>query len=121
LGRSARRWLKSGRGIDKGGSRPAEGKMLNKIEKIEKLSSARRIYLEKKPNAPNPTGATDVKSGIYEKSEVSGVKDSCGAAGMQQLNILPIKFKAFLFEMCIFTASVFLSNEVGELATTCQA
>jgi hypothetical protein len=40
---------------------------------------------------------------------------------MQQLNILPTKCKAFLFDMGIFTASLFLSNEVGELATKYQA
>jgi hypothetical protein len=40
---------------------------------------------------------------------------------MQQLNILPTKCKAFLFDMGISKASVFLSNEVGELATKYQA
>jgi hypothetical protein len=40
---------------------------------------------------------------------------------MQHLNILPTKCKAFLFNMGISTAGVFLSNEVGELATKYQA
>jgi hypothetical protein len=47
-------------------------------------------------------------------------KDTCGAAGTQHLNILPTKCKAFLFDMGISTASVFLSNDVGELATKYQ-
>jgi hypothetical protein len=47
--------------------------------------------------------------------------NKCGAAGMKQLNILPTKCKSFLFDMGIFTASVFLSNEVGELASKYQA
>jgi hypothetical protein len=48
-------------------------------------------------------------------------KDNCGAAGTKELNILPTKCKAFLFDMGISTASVFLSNEVGELSTKYQA
>jgi hypothetical protein len=40
---------------------------------------------------------------------------------MQHLKILPTKCKAFLFDMGNFTASIFLSNEVGELATKYQA
>jgi hypothetical protein len=63
----------------------------------------------------------DDKSGICTESEVIDDKDKCGASGVQQLYILPTKCKAFLFDMGIFTASVFLSNEVGELATKYQA
>jgi hypothetical protein len=47
-------------------------------------------------------------------------KDNCGAAGTKELNILPTKCKAFLFDMGISTASVLLSNVVGELATKYQ-
>jgi hypothetical protein len=48
-------------------------------------------------------------------------KDKCVATGMQQLNFLPTKCKAFLFDMGISMASVLLSNEVGELAKKYQA
>jgi hypothetical protein len=48
-------------------------------------------------------------------------KDNCGAAGTKELNILPTKCKAFIFYMGISTASVFLSNDVGELDTKYQA
>jgi hypothetical protein len=48
-------------------------------------------------------------------------KDNYGAAGKKELNILPTKCKAFLFDMGISTASVFLSNEVGEMATKYQS
>jgi hypothetical protein len=47
--------------------------------------------------------------------------DKCGAAGTKELNILPTKCKAFIFDMDIYTATVLLSNEVGELATKYQA
>jgi hypothetical protein len=48
-------------------------------------------------------------------------KYNCGAAGTKELNILPTKCKAFIFDMGFSTAIVLLSNEVGELATTYQA
>jgi hypothetical protein len=44
----------------------------------------------------------------------------CGDTGTKELNILPTKCKAFISGMGISTASVFLSNEVGELATKYQ-
>jgi hypothetical protein len=50
-----------------------------------------------------------------------GDKDNRGVAGMQQLNILPTKCKAFLFDIGISTASVFLFNALGELAKKYQA
>jgi hypothetical protein len=37
--------------------------------------------------------------------------------GMEQLNILRTKCKTILFDMGIFTTSLFMSTEVGELAT----
>jgi hypothetical protein len=63
----------------------------------------------------------DGNSGGYKGSEGMRNKDNCGAAGTQQLNMLPTKCKAFIFAMGISMASVFLSNEVGELATKYQA
>jgi hypothetical protein len=39
---------------------------------------------------------------------------------MEQLKCLPIECKTFLIDMGIFTASVFLSTEVGELAKKYQ-
>jgi hypothetical protein len=54
-------------------------------------------------------------------SEGTSNKDNCGAAGTKELNMLPTKCKTFLFDMDIFTASVFLSNELGELPTKHQA
>jgi hypothetical protein len=72
-------------------------------------------------HAPNPTGAKDGNSGGCKGSEGMYNKDNCGAAGMQQLNILPTKCKAFIFDLGISTAILFLSNEVGELATKYQA
>jgi hypothetical protein len=59
-------------------------------------SSARQgEFISKKvTHVPNPTGATDDKSGGSKYSEVIDDKDNCGAAGMQQLNILPTKCKA---------------------------
>jgi hypothetical protein len=48
-------------------------------------------------------------------------KDNCGVTGTKELDILPIKFKAFLFNMGIYTAIIFLSNEVGELTKKYQA
>jgi hypothetical protein len=70
-------------------------------------SSARqgKFSSKKIPHGPNPTGATDDKSGGCKDSEVIDDKDNCGAAGMQQLDILPTKCKTFLFDMGIFTAS----------------
>jgi hypothetical protein len=47
-------------------------------------------------------------------------KDNYGATGTKKLNIFPTKCKSFLFDMGIPTASIFLSNEVGELATKYQ-
>jgi hypothetical protein len=91
-----------------------------KMEKFGKFSSTRIIYLETNSHGPNPIDATDEKSGRCKESEVIDDKDNCGPSGMQHLNILPTKCKAFLFDMGIFTASVFLSNEVGELATKYQ-
>jgi hypothetical protein len=71
-------------------------------------------------HAPKPTGEMDGNLGGCKGSEGMGGNDNCGATGMQHLNILPTKCKSFLFDMGIFTASVFLSNEVGELATKYQ-
>jgi hypothetical protein len=48
-------------------------------------------------------------------------KDNWGAAATKELNFLPTKCKVLLFDIGIFTANVFLSNEVGELATKYQA
>jgi hypothetical protein len=53
-------------------------------------------------------------------SEGMSNKDNCGAAGTKELNMLPTKCKAFLFYMDISTTRLFLSNELGELATTYQ-
>jgi hypothetical protein len=58
----------------------------------------------------------DGNPGGSKVSEGMSNKDNCGAAGTKELNILRTKCKAFLFYMDISTASVFLSNEVGELA-----
>jgi hypothetical protein len=63
----------------------------------------------------------DGNSGGSKVSEGMSNKDNCGAAGMKELNILPTKCKAFLFDMGISKARVFLSNKVGELATKYQA
>jgi hypothetical protein len=63
----------------------------------------------------------DVNSGGCEGSEGMRNKDNCGAAGTKELNILPTKCKAFLFDIGISMASVLLSNEVGELGTKYQA
>jgi hypothetical protein len=87
---------------------------------LENLKSSARqeaFILDKINDAPHPTGAMDGKSGRYKVSDGMSNKDNCGAAGTKELNILPTKCKAFLFDMGISTASVFLSNEVGELAT----
>jgi hypothetical protein len=62
----------------------------------------------------------DGNSGGFKGSEGMRNKDNCGAAGTKELNILPTKCKAFIFDMGISTASVFLSNEVGELAKKYQ-
>jgi hypothetical protein len=59
-------------------------------------------------------------SGGYKVSEGMSNKDNCVATGTKELNILPTKCKAFLFDMGISTARVFLSNEEGELATKYQ-
>jgi hypothetical protein len=76
---------------------------------------------DKIPHAPPPPpGATDGNSGGCKISKVIDDKDNSGAAGMQHLNILPTKCKSFLFDMGIFTSSVFFSNEVGELSTKYQ-
>jgi hypothetical protein len=60
------------------------------------------------------------KSGICKDTEVINDKDNCGAAGMEDLNSLPIECKNTLVDMGIFTASVFLSAEAGELAKKYQ-
>jgi hypothetical protein len=112
---------KSGRSIDKGGHTPAAGEKIKTFEKFEKFSRTRRIYLGEKIPWPQPHQSTDEKLGGCKESEVIYDKDNCCAAGMQQLNILPTKCKAFLFDMRIFTAISFLSNELGELATKYQA
>jgi hypothetical protein len=91
---------------------------------LEKLKSSARqgeFNSDKNPHGPNPTGAMDGKSCGCKGSEVMRKKDNCGAAGTQHLNILPTECKAFLFNMGIFTVNIFLSNEVGELATKYQA
>jgi hypothetical protein len=63
----------------------------------------------------------DGNLGGSKVSEGMSNKDNCGAAGTKELNILPTKCKPFLFDMGISTANFYLSNELGELATTCQA
>jgi hypothetical protein len=63
----------------------------------------------------------DGNSGGCQGSEGIRNKDNCGPPGMQELNILPTKCKEFIFDRGISTASVFLYNEVGELATKYQA
>jgi hypothetical protein len=60
-------------------------------------------------------------SGGCKGSEGMRNKDNCGAAGTKELNILPTECKSFLFDMGISMASVFLSNEVVEMATKYQA
>jgi hypothetical protein len=94
---------------------------VKKIKKIKISARQGEFILEKNPHVPNPTSATDDKSGGCKESEVIDDKDNCGAAGMQQLNILPTKCKAFVFDMDIFMASIFVYNEVGKLATKYQA
>jgi hypothetical protein len=71
-------------------------------------------------HAPNITGAMDDNSGGCKGSEGMRNKDNGGAAGTKELNILPTKSNAFIFDIGISTASVFLFNEVGELATKYQ-
>jgi hypothetical protein len=63
----------------------------------------------------------DGNLGGSKVSEGMSNKDNCGAAETKELNILPTTCKAFIFYMGISTALVFLSNEVGELATKYQA
>jgi hypothetical protein len=60
-------------------------------------------------------------SGGSKVSERMSNKNNCGAAGTKELNILPTKCKAFIFDMDISKATIFLSNEVGEFATKYQA
>jgi hypothetical protein len=69
---------------------------------------------------PHPTGDIDRSTSVSKGSEGMSRKDNCGAAGTKELNILPTKCKAFLFDMGISTASLFLSNEVGDMATKYQ-
>jgi hypothetical protein len=91
---------------------------------LEKLKSSARqgaFISEKNNDDPHPTGAMDGNPGGSKFSEGMSNKDNCGAAGTKELNILPPKCKAFLFDMGISTARVFLSSEVGELATKYQA
>jgi hypothetical protein len=93
-------------------------------EKSKKLKSSarqREFISDKLRHDPNPTGVMDGNSGNVKGSEGMRNKDNCGASGTKELNILPTKCKSFLFDMGISTASVFLSNEVGELATKYQA
>jgi hypothetical protein len=95
-----------------------------KIEKNEKLKSSAHqgeFISEKNRHATNPTGAMDGNSGGCKGSEGMRNKDNWGGAGTKELNILPTKCKVFLFDMGISMASVFLSNELGELATKYQA
>jgi hypothetical protein len=75
-------------------------------------SSARQgeFTSDKIRHAPNPTVVMDGNSGGCKGSEGMRYNDKCGAAGMQQFNILPTKCKAFLFDMGISTTGVFLSN-----------
>jgi hypothetical protein len=63
----------------------------------------------------------DGNPGASKVSEWMSNKVNCGAAGTKELNILPTKCKAFIFDTGISTPSVFLSNKVGELATKYQA
>jgi hypothetical protein len=71
-------------------------------------------------HAPNPTGGMDGNSGGCKGSEGMLNKDNCGTAGTQHLHILRTNCKAFLFDMGISTASVFLSNEVVALGKKYQ-
>jgi hypothetical protein len=57
----------------------------------------------------------DAKSGGCEDTEIINDNDNCGAAGIEHLNSLPIECKKNLVDMGIFTPSVFLFSEVGEL------
>jgi hypothetical protein len=101
LGRSERGRSEKRSGVDKGGSRPAAGK-IEKIEKLKKLKTSARqgeFILDKIRHAPNPTGAMDVNSGVFKGSEGMRNKYKCGAAGTKELNILPTKCKAFLFDI----------------------
>jgi hypothetical protein len=118
---------KSGRGADKGGIRPAAGKHSKNLKNVKTLknlkSSARQgaLISQKIRDDPQTKGAMYGNSGGSTVSEGMSNKDNCGGTGTKELNILPIKCKAFLFDMGISTASFFLSNEVGELATKYQA
>jgi hypothetical protein len=86
-------------------------------------SSARQgeFISDKIRHAPNPTGAMDGNSGGCKGSEGMHNKYNCGAAGTKELNILPTKCKAFIFDMGISMVIVFLSTELGEMATKYQA
>jgi hypothetical protein len=108
---------KSGQGIDKGGIRQNPGGNSKKLK-----SSARQgaFMLDKFRDAPHPTGAMDGNSGGCKSLEGVRNKDNCETTGTKELNILPTKCKAFIFDMGISTASVLLYNEVGELATKYQ-
>jgi hypothetical protein len=103
--------------------RAASGRPRGKIEKFEKFeklkSSSRQgaFISDKIRYFPHPTGAMDGNSGGCKGSAGMHNKDNCGAAGTKELNILPTKCKAFLFDMGISTAIFLLSNEVGELVT----
>jgi hypothetical protein len=101
--------------------RAAAGRPQKNYKSLKSSARQGEIISERIRHAPHPTSAMDGNSRGCKGSEGMGDKDKYGAAGMQQLNMLPIKCKAFLFDMGIFTASVFLSNEVGELATKYQA
>jgi hypothetical protein len=94
------------------------------LKNVKKLKSSARqgaFISDKIRDAPHPNGAMDGNSGGSKVSEGMSNKDNCGAAGTKELNILPTKCKAFIFDIGIFTASVLLFNEVDELATKYQA
>jgi hypothetical protein len=91
------------------------------LENLKNSAQQGAFISEKISYYHHPTGAKDGNPVGSKVSEGMSDKDNCGAAGTKELNILPTKCKSFLFYMGISTASVFLSNEVGELATKYQA
>jgi hypothetical protein len=116
-----RRKKRSGRHQARHGETSKNMKNETNLENLK--SSARQgVFISDKiSDDPRPTGAMYGNPGRSKVSEGMSNKDNCGAAGTKELNILPTKCKAFIFYMGISTASVFLSNELGELAKKYQA
>jgi hypothetical protein len=79
------------------------------------------MYCYPIPHGPNQTGATDDKSGGCKDTKVINDKDNCGAAAMEHLfEHRTYRVQKNIVDMGIFTASVFLSTEVGEFAKKYQ-